>query len=83
MVSEDINATMNYSIMSTRSVIKTRLTSAQCSGAALRTLHLGARKRLKINMTNWQIICSIRAGEQVHRAAAVAHDGTVMGQPTG
>lgn len=82
MVSEDINATMNYSIMSTRSVIKTLLTSAQCSGFLPRTLHLDARKRLKINMTNWQIICSIKTGEQVCGAAFVAYVGTAMGQTT-
>lgn len=73
MLSKDINAAMNYSVMTTRSVIKK-------SSANICTMFWGgwaeqgidARTPLKINMTNWQIICSIRIAEQVCRWGASA-----------
>lgn len=69
MLSKDINVAMNYSVMTTRSVIKKKalLTSALCSEGAEQSRGTDARTPLKINMTNWQIICSIRIAEQVRR----------------
>ena len=70
MVSEDINATMNYSIMSTRSVITHThthththsLISAHCSRQAKAGVwRRDTRTRPGLSMTNQQIICSIRA----------------------
>lgn len=81
MLSEDINASMNYSVMTTRSVIKNaaNICSVLRGGCGEWASRRG--KALKINMTNWQIICSIRTAEQVHPASqAVPHGDTLTSQ---
>lgn len=81
MLSEDIKASMNYSVMTTRSVIKNaaNICSALRGGCGERASRRG--KAPKINMTNWQIICSIRTAEQVHPVSrAVPHGDTLTSQ---
>lgn len=65
---------MNYSVMTTRSVIWKKSSANICTvfWGGWAEQGIDGRTPLKINMTNWQIICSIRIAEQVCRWGACA-----------
>ena len=77
MLSEDINAAMNYLVMTMRPVIRKHCLHLRGVGGWVGWAGSGVehsacgKKTLKINMTNWQIICSIRmSSDTVTRAQA-------------